>query len=134
MKYRKSLEKDQDYFSASFNLADAVYKQERYQESSSFFEALKNNTKNNKELAIVNHNLGNSLFKENKLDQAIEAYKNSLRQNPNDEETRYNLAYAQKMKQKKDEQEEKQDEQNKISKKKNKMRKNKISKKKNKMK
>ena len=110
MKYRKSLEKDQDYFSASFNLADAVYKQERYQESSSFFEALKNNTKNNKELAIVNHNLGNSLFKENKLDQAIEAYKNSLRQNPNDEETRYNLAYAQKMKQKKDEQEEKQDE------------------------
>ena len=35
IKYRKSLEKDQDYFNASFNLADAIYKQERYQESSS---------------------------------------------------------------------------------------------------
>ena len=99
MKYRKSLEKDQDYFNAAFNLADAVYKQERYQEATSFFEALKDNAKNNQELSQINHNLGNSLFKENKIDQAIDAYKNSLRQNPNDEETRYNLAYAQKMKQ-----------------------------------
>ena len=47
MKYRKSLEKDQDYFNAAFNLADAVYKQERYQEATSFFEALKDNAKNN---------------------------------------------------------------------------------------
>ena len=99
MKYRKSLEKDQDYFNAAFNLADAVYKQERYQEATSFFEALKDNAKNNQELSQINHNLGNSLFKENKIDQAIDAYKNSLRQNPDDEETRYNLAYAQKIKQ-----------------------------------
>ena len=83
MKYRKSLEKDQDYFNAAFNLADAVYKQERYQEATSFFEALKDNAKNNEELAKINHNLGNSLLKENKIDQAIESYKNSLRQNPN---------------------------------------------------
>jgi len=108
MKYRKSLEKDQDYFNAAFNLADAVYKQERYQEATSFFEALKDNAKNNQELSQINHNLGNSLFKENKIDQAIDAYKNSLRQNPNDEETRYNLAYAQKMKQQQQQQQQQQ--------------------------
>ena len=106
MKYRKSLEKDQDYFNAAFNLADAVYKQERYQEATSFFEALKDNAKNNQELSQINHNLGNSLFKENKIDQAIDAYKNSLRQNPNDEETRYNLAYAQKIKQQQQQQQD----------------------------
>ena len=106
MKYRKSLEKDQDYFNAAFNLADAVYKQERYQEATSFFEALKDNAKNNQELSQINHNLGNSLFKENKIDQAIDAYKNSLRQNPNDEETRYNLAYAQKIKQQQQQQQQ----------------------------
>ena len=106
MKYRKSLEKDQDYFNAAFNLADAVYKQERYQEATSFFEALKDNAKNNEELSQINHNLGNSLFKENKIDQAIDAYKNSLRQNPNDEETRYNLAYAQKIKQQQQQQQQ----------------------------
>tara|TARA_B110000116_G_scaffold91739_1_gene79937 strand:+ start:4881 stop:5573 length:693 start_codon:yes stop_codon:yes gene_type:complete len=99
MKYRKSLEKDQNYFNASFNLADAIYKQERFKESSSLFDALKDNAKNDVDLAKINHNHGNSLMKENKTDLAIEAYKNALRQNPKDEDTRYNLAYAQKMKQ-----------------------------------
>ena len=104
MQYRKSLEKDQDYFNASFNLADAIYKQERYEESSSLFDALKDNAKNNIDLAKINHNLGNSLLKENKTDQAIEAYKNALRQNPTDEDTRYNLAYAQKVKKQEEQQ------------------------------
>ena len=30
MKYRKSLEKDQDYFNSAFNLADSIYKQNRF--------------------------------------------------------------------------------------------------------
>jgi len=119
MKYRKALEKDQDYFNASFNLADAIYKQERFEESTSLFDALKDNARNNIDLAKINHNLGNSLMKENKIDLAIEAYKNSLRQNPKDEETRYNLAYAQKMKkqdqdkQDQDKQDQKKQDQNK---------------------
>ena len=109
MQYRKSLEKDQDYFNASFNLADAIYKQERYEESSSLFDALKDNAKNNIDLAKINHNLGNSLLKENKTDQAIEAYKNALRQNPTDEDTRYNLAYAQKVKKQEEQQKDQQE-------------------------
>ena len=114
MKYRKALEKDQDYFNASFNLADAIYKQERFEESTSLFDALKDNARNNIDLAKINHNLGNSLMKENKIDLAIEAYKNSLRQNPKDEETRYNLAYAQKMKkQDQDKQDQNKQDQNK---------------------
>ena len=104
IKYRKALEKDQDYFNASFNLADAIYKQERFEESTSLFDALKDNASNNIDLANINHNLGNSLMKENKTDLAIEAYKNALRQNPKDEETRYNLAYAQKIKKQEQEQ------------------------------
>ena len=109
MKYRKSLEIDQEYFNASFNLADAVYKQERYDESTSFFESLIDNARNDKELAYINHNLGNSLLKENKIDLSIEAFKNSLRLNPDDEDTRYNLAYAQKMKQQQDQKDQQQD-------------------------
>ena len=49
MKYRKSLEKDQDYFAASYNLADAIYKQERYEESANLFDALTDNTKTKNE-------------------------------------------------------------------------------------
>ena len=107
MKYRKSLEKDQNYFNAAFNLADAVYKQERYGEASSFFESLKDNARNDLDLAHINHNLGNSLLKEGKLNEAIDAYKNSLRLNSSDDDTRYNLAYAQKMKKQQEQQQNK---------------------------
>jgi len=109
MQYRKSLEKDQDYFNASFNLADAVYKQERYEESSALFDALKDNAPTEIDLAQVFHNLGNSLVKEGKLDDAIAAYKNALRINPNDNETRHNLAFSKQQKQEQEEKEEKEE-------------------------
>ena len=110
MQYRKSLEKDQDYFNASFNLADAVYKQERYEESSALFDALIDNAAEENDLAKVYHNLGNSLTQEQKLEEAIEAYKNALRINPNDAETRHNLALSKKQKQEQEQQEEKKEE------------------------
>ena len=110
MKYRKSLEKDQDYFNASFNLADAVYKQERYEESSALFDALKDNAPTETDLAKVYHNLGNSLVKEQKLEEAIDAYKSSLRINPKDKDTRHNLAITHKQKQQQEKEQENKDE------------------------
>ena len=106
MQYRKSLEKDQDYFNASFNLADAIYKQERYEESSSLFDALKDNAPTKIDLAKVYHNLGNSLVKEQKLEEAIDAYKSALRINPKDKDTRHNLAITYKEQQKEQENKE----------------------------
>ena len=110
MKYRKSLEKDQDYFTASYNLADAVYKQERFEESSSLFEGLIDNAKTKNEKAKLYHNLGNSLFKQQKLKECIQSYKNALKNNPKDEETRHNLALAQKMLQQQEENQQEQEE------------------------
>jgi len=105
MQYRKSLEKDQDYFNASFNLADAIYKQERYDEASALFNALEDNAPSKNDLAKVYHNLGNSLVKEQKLKEAINAYKNALRINPDDDDTRHNLALSTRMKQNQENQE-----------------------------
>ena len=104
IQYRKSLEKDQNYFKASFNLADAIYKQGRYEEASALFSALKDNAPTETDLAKVYHNLGNSLFKQQKLEEAITAYKSALRITPNDEQTRHNLALSKKQKQKQDQQ------------------------------
>ena len=114
MQYRKSLEKDQDYFNASFNLADAVYRQERYEESSALFDALIDNAPTENDLAKVYHNLGNTLVKEQKLDEAISAYKSALRINPEDKDTRHNLALSKKQEQ---EQQEEKEEENKEEKK-----------------
>jgi tetratricopeptide (TPR) repeat protein len=110
MKYRKSLEKDQNYFTASYNLADAIYKQERFEESSLLFEGLIDNAKTKDEKAKLYHNLGNSLFKQQKLKESIQAYKNALKNNPKDEETRHNLALAKKMLQQQEESQQEQEE------------------------
>jgi len=104
--YRDALLKDQNSYAASFNLADAIYKQEKFSESTSLFKALSEKTEDKIEKSKSYHNLGNSLMKEQKIDEAIEAYKNALRNNPNDMDTKYNLAYAQVMKNQQQKQEE----------------------------
>ena len=103
--YREALMKDQSSYEASFNMADAIYKQERYSEANSLFKALSEKTDDKIKKSESYHNLGNSLLKEQKLDEAIEAYKNALRNNPNDLDTKHNLAYAMRMKNQSQEQE-----------------------------
>ena len=96
--YRTALDADQNAFNAAFNLADAIYKQENYEEASTLFQGLTSKAENKEEKAMAYHNLGNSLLQEGKLEESIEAYKNALRNNPSDKDTKHNLAYAQRMK------------------------------------
>ena len=103
--YREALMKDQSSYEASFNMADAIYKQERYSEANSLFKALSEKTDDKIKRSENYHNLGNSFFKEQKLEEAIEAYKNALRNNPKDLDTKHNLAYAMRMKNQSQEQE-----------------------------
>lgn len=93
--YRKSVEKKDKNVEGNFNLGDALYKQKKFADAGTQFNKLAG-TANNKTLtAAAYHNLGNSLLENKKLEESIEAYKKSLLNNPKDEETRYNLAYAQ---------------------------------------
>ncbi len=59
------------------------------------------------------YNLGNSLLMANKLQESIDAYKNSLKLNPDNMEAKYNLAYAQDLLKKQQEQQKQQQQQNK---------------------
>ena len=52
--------------------------------------------KDKEKLAHIYHNMGVILQASKQLPQCIEAYKQALRNNPKDDETRYNLALAQK--------------------------------------
>ena len=109
--YRDALAANQDAFNAAFNLADAIYKQENYSEASTLFQGLTEKAESKEEKAMAYHNLGNSLLKEQKIDESIEAFKNALRNNPSDKDTKHNLAYAQRMKQEQEQnQEEKEEE------------------------
>lgn len=79
---------------ASYNLGNAIYRQNQPSEAKySYLEAIEN-AKGKRQKHKAFHNLGNVLMTEKNYQGAVEAYKNALRNNPNDEETRYNYALA----------------------------------------
>lgn len=107
--YRKALNKKPTDLKWNYNLADALYKQNRFDEAARKFEDLAKKLETPEEKARALHNLGNSELMQQKLDESIESYKKALRQNPSDLETKYNLAFAQNMKKQQEQQQQNQD-------------------------
>ena len=107
--YRKALNKKPTDLKWNYNLADALYKQNRFDEAAGKFEDLAKKLETPEEKARALHNLGNSELMQQKLDESIESYKKALRQNPSDIETKYNLAFAQNMKKQQEQQQQNQD-------------------------
>ena len=94
--YRKALEINPKSTDAMFNLANALLMQQKAQEAMEQYQSVSKIEKNKEKLAQIYHNMGVMLQSAKQLPQCIEAYKESLRNNPKDDETRYNLALAQK--------------------------------------
>ena len=95
--YKKALSKNPNYAKASYNLGNTVYQQNRNKEAVAQFELVEKTAVDKMSKAETYHNMGNSFMKEKQYAQAIDAYKKSMRNNSKDDETRYNLALAQKM-------------------------------------
>jgi len=107
--YKKALEKNKNLLEAQFNLGDALVKQERYDEALESFDNVSSLT-NDKELkAKALHNKGNVLLSQQNLEGALESYKESLRVDPKDEETRYNYAFVKKQIQQQEQEEQDQE-------------------------
>ena len=104
--YKKALEKNSDLLEAQFNLGDALVKQERFDEALEAFEKVSASTEDQNLKANALHNKGNVLLSQQDLEGAIESYKDALRVNPKDHETRYNYTYVKKLL---EEQQQKQD-------------------------
>ena len=86
----------------SEEMAQSAYKSNEYMQAEKLYSKSKASKKSSLEKAKTYHNIGNSHLKQKNYKEAVEAYKESLRNNPSDEQTRYNLAEALK-KQKKEE-------------------------------
>ena len=92
--YRKAISINSSNIKAPYNLSNKYYEEELYDEALiRQAEALKNANSSN-EKHRINHNIGNILMKKDLCKEALEAYKNALRNNPDDDETRYNLSLA----------------------------------------
>ena len=111
VEYRKALDANPGSTEAMYNLGNALLMQQKAQDAMKQYEAASKIEKNKAKLAKIYHNAGVILQAGKQYSQCIEAYKQSLRNNPNDDETRYNLALAQKML--KDQQQQQQNQQNK---------------------
>ena len=97
VQYKKALEQNPNYEKANYNLGNAIYQQNRFKEALPLYDLVSKTTESKLNKAESFHNTGNSMMKEKQYDKAVEAYKNALRNNHEDDETRYNLALAQEM-------------------------------------
>ncbi len=98
IQYRKAIEQNNALYEATFNLGDALYRQQRHADAAKLFGNIAaDSLRTEDQKAEALFNMGNSYFGERKFEEAIEAYKSSLRLKPDDVECKFNLAYAQKM-------------------------------------
>ncbi|WP_298631666.1 tetratricopeptide repeat protein [uncultured Porphyromonas sp.] len=99
LKYRKALEINPSDKVANFNLANTLLRTERGDEADKIFQELLKEVKilPKEQAADVAHNAGNLAMSKKDYAKAVDMYKESLRRRPTDEETRYNLALAQKL-------------------------------------
>jgi Ca-activated chloride channel homolog len=106
--YMKALERRPENEKWDFNLADAMYKQMQFQDAEKKFEELAKKLETPEEQARALHNKGNSQLMQQRIDDSIESYKEALRRNPHDLDTKYNLAYAQMLKKQQEQQQQQQ--------------------------
>lgn len=95
IKYRKALEVNPQSPEGSYNLGNALYKQNKPKETLEFYQTALGKQNDPLKKSQIFHNAGNVFMAAEEYDKAVESYKMSLRINPNDNETRYNLALAQ---------------------------------------
>ena len=110
--YRKAVEKNPKNPQAAYNLGNALMAQKKDSAAVQQFEQSARMETNPLRKSAAYHNMGVICQTHKMYDDAIEAYKNSLRLNPNDDETRYNLVLCKHLKKKQDDK-QKQNQQNK---------------------
>ena len=120
--YLKSTQSGKASHKGFYNLGDAWYMQENYLQASAAFDTLRTFKMDDETRSKSYYNLGNSLLKaaldsaelaQQILPSSIEAFKQSLRLNPDDADAKYNLAYAQKFLDKSQQQQQQQQNQDK---------------------
>ena len=94
--YRKAIAKDPANVAAKYNMGNNYYRNKKYDEGMTRYLQAAEVATSKAEKHRAYHNLGNAFYQQKDYKKAVEAYKNALRNDPTDDETRYNLALAKK--------------------------------------
>ncbi len=110
--YRKALDKNNASGNAVFNIGNALYKQKKYEDAGKQFSNNYEMNDDRRKKSASLYNLGNSLLMADRVPESIEAYKGSLKLDPDNMEAKYNLAFAQDLLKQQEEQQQQNQNQN----------------------
>tara|TARA_R110001583_G_scaffold44101_6_gene139895 strand:- start:1695 stop:2531 length:837 start_codon:yes stop_codon:yes gene_type:complete len=115
MEYRKAISENPTTVAGVYNLGNSYYKKGNFEEALYRHQQAVKTATSKTEKHKAFHNIGNILMKNKKCKEAAEAFKSALRNDPTDDETRYNFALAKECaeQQKQDQQDENKDDENK---------------------
>ncbi len=96
MEYRKAISQKPTNVVGAYNLGNAYYENNKFGEALLRHQEVIKSVTTKEEKHKAFHNMGNALMQGKQCKEAVEAFKSALRNNPNDDETRYNLGLAKK--------------------------------------
>lgn len=94
MEYRKAISEQPENVAGTYNLGNSYYRKGNFEEALYRQQQAAKNAVSKEEKHKAFHNIGNTLMQNKQCKEAVEAYKNALRNDPTDDETRYNLVLA----------------------------------------
>ena len=94
VQYKKAMEIDSTFSITRYNLGNALIKQGKPQDAMAEYQAAARYEKDKKRLSDIYHNMGVLLQASKEYAHAVECYKESLRNDPSNDETRYNYVLA----------------------------------------
>lgn len=97
VKYRKALSAEASNTQAMYNLGCALMMQNKMQEAVKYLQMAGEKEKVKMRRAMAYHNIGIICQSGKMYAEAIKAYEEALRNNPRDNQTRYNLALCKKL-------------------------------------
>ncbi|WP_425076241.1 tetratricopeptide repeat protein [Psychroserpens sp. S379A] len=94
MEYRKAISEQPTTIAGTYNLGNSYYQKGQFDEALYRHTQAAENASSKAEKHKAYHNIGNILMQNKMCKEAVEAFKNALRNDPSDDETRYNFAIA----------------------------------------
>ncbi|MBP7400664.1 MAG: tetratricopeptide repeat protein [Chitinophagales bacterium] len=111
--YKTAITENPESVAGKYNLGNTYYKQQNFEESLKQYQAIAKTSLDPGIRSKAYHNMGNAYMEMQDYEKSVNAYKNALKSNPNDMDTKYNLAYAlSKLKQEQQQQQQNQDDKN----------------------
>lgn len=105
--YTRALEAAPTSFEAAYDLANAMFRAERYDTAEQTLKGIvADSTRSDIDRSEAVYNLGNTQFAQQKLKEALSSYRAAMRLNPDDQEAKYNYAYTKHLLQQQEQQQQ----------------------------